>query len=318
MTKLEGADVLVTGAGGFVGAHVLRTLVACGARVHATVIAEPAPSATLASWHRADLTDPQALRTAVSATAPDFVVHLAGQASAGLSFEQPLETFRVNAVGTWNLLEAVKAAAPAARVLVVGSADVYGPQPEHTYVREDAPLRPVSPYALSKAAADAFAELAAHDGLDVVRTRSFAHAGAGQAPRFVLPSWARQIAAIERGEAEPVIRVGNLTVTRDLTDVRDVARAYVMLLERGVRGAAYNVCRGSGVRLDAVLERMSQSSTARFRIEPDPARLRAADLPWLVGSPLAIERDTGWKAEIPLDETLAAVLEDARRAATAV
>jgi GDP-4-dehydro-6-deoxy-D-mannose reductase len=316
--KLEGANVLVTGAGGFVGAHVVRALLERDARVHATLLAEPPPSASLASWHRADLTDPQALRVAVAASAPDFVVHLAGQSSAGLSFELPVETFRVNAVGTWNLLEAVKAAAPSARVLAVGSADVYGPQPEGTHVREDAQLRPVSPYALSKAAADVFAEMAARDGLDVVRTRSFAHAGAGQAPRFVLPSWARQIAAIERGETAPVIRVGNLTVTRDLTDVRDVARAYLVLLERGVRGTAYNVCRGSGVRLDAVLERMSQLSSARFRIEPDPARLRSSDLPWLVGSPLAIERDTGWKAMIPLDDTLTAVLEDARRAATAV
>jgi nucleoside-diphosphate-sugar epimerase len=120
--KLEGANVLVTGAGGFVGAHVVRALLERDARVHATLLAEPPPSASLASWHRADLTDPQALRVAVAASAPDFVVHLAGQSSAGLSFELPVETFRVNAVGTWNLLEAVKAAAPSARVLAVGSA----------------------------------------------------------------------------------------------------------------------------------------------------------------------------------------------------
>jgi GDP-4-dehydro-6-deoxy-D-mannose reductase len=158
--------------------------------------------------------------------------------------------------------------------------------------------------------------MASRDGLDVVRTRSFAHTGPGQDPRFVVPSWARQIAAIERGGLEPVIRVGNLDVTRDLCDVRDVARAYLALLERGATGAAYNVCTGSGVRLDQVLERLRASSRAQFRVEHDASRLRAADLPYLVGDPAAIERDTGWKAEILLHDTLALVLADAREAVT--
>src|SRR5262249_33967196 len=180
------------------------------------------------------------------------------------------------------------------------------PQPIGTRVAETAPFRPVSPYALSKAVADWFAENAAHDGLDIVRTRSFAHAGPGQDRGFAVPSWAHQIAAAERAREAGVIRVGNLEITRDLCDVRDVARAYLALLAQGARGAAYNVCRGVGVTLAQVLERLCGMARVGVRLETDPSRLRPADVPYLVGDPTAIERDTRWRAEIALDETLAA------------
>ena len=312
MTELAGCTALVTGAAGFAGAHLARLLAARGAIVHGLGNLPPREPLPLERWHDADLTDPAALRSAVAASRPGVVAHLAGQASAGRSFEQPVETFRANALGTWHLLDAVRREAPRARVLVVGTGEIYGPQPEGGRASEDAPVRPVSPYALSTAAADASAAIAARDGLDVVRTRSFAHAGPGQDPRFALPSWARQIAAIERGEAEPVIHVGNLEVIRDLSDVRDVTRAYAMLLERGRSGAAYNVCRGIGVRLADVLERLRALSRVPLRVEVDPARVRPVDVPYLVGDPAAIERDTGWRAETALDDTLDAVLEDAR------
>jgi GDP-4-dehydro-6-deoxy-D-mannose reductase len=312
MTTLSGRSALVTGAAGFVGRHVVPALAAAGARVHGLGNEPPRATLPLAGWHAADLGDLEGMIAAVAAAAPAFVVHLAGQPSAGRSFEQPVETFRVNALGTWQLLQAVQAAAPQARVLVIGTGEVYGPQPAGSRVREDAPFRPVSPYALSKAAADAFAEIAARDGLDVVRTRSFAHAGAGQDARFAVPSWAQQIAAIERGAAEPVIRVGNLEVTRDLSDVRDVARAYVALLERGRSGAAYNVCRGEGVTLTAVLDGMLRLARTPVRVEVDPARLRPVDVPYLVGDPAAIGRDAGWRGETAFATTLAAVLDDAR------
>jgi len=187
----------------------------------------------------------------------------------------------------------------------VGSGEAYGPQAEGTRVAEGAPFQPVSPYALSKAAADAFADVA-HRAfrIDVVRTRSFSHAGPGQAPHFALPSFAQQIAAIEAGRAERVLRVGNLDVMRDITDVRDVAEAYVMLLERGRSGAAYNVCRGVGVRLAALAEALVGRSRRSVRIEVDPARVRPADVPYLVGDPSAIEKDCGWRPRIPLERTL--------------
>jgi len=302
---LNTATVLITGANGFVGPYLAKALAPRGHRVHGAGLGPPPPALTLAAWHPADLRDPMALESAIAAAGPDVVVHLAGQSSAALSFENPVETFRINSNGSWNLLEAVRARAPRARVLVVGTSESYGPQPEGTRVAESAPFRPVSPYGLSKAAADAFAEVAfrAH-GLDVVRTRSFAHAGPGQTPRFVLPSVAQQIAAIEAGTREPVLRVGNLEVTRDITDVRDVAEAYVALIERGRGGAAYNVCRGRGVLLGDVVRSLVARSRLALRVEGDPARFRPADVPYLVGDPTAIEKDCGWRATTPLERTL--------------
>jgi len=312
MTAFSGRNVLVTGASGFVGRHVVGALTAAGARVHGLGLDPSPPALALESWQRVELADAAAMIDAVAAARPEFIVHLAGQPSAGLSFDHPVDTYRANTLGTWHLIQGVRAAAPRARVLVVGTGEVYGPQPEGTRVGEGAPFRPVSPYALSKAAADALAEIAAQDGLDVVRTRSFAHAGPGQDPRFALPSWARQLAAIERGAAEPVIRVGNLDITRDLSDVRDVARAYLELLARGRPGAAYNVCRGEGVTLARVLDMLRAMSGAALRIERDAARLRPADVPYLVGDPSAIQLDTGWRVEIAFERTLRDVLEDAR------
>ena len=203
-------------------------------------------------------------------------------------------------------------------MLVVSSSEVYGPQPEGTRVREDAPRRPVSPYASSKAEAERLALACAQEyGADVVVARAFAHTGPGQAPRFVVPSFALQIAAIESRSAEPCLWVGNLEVTRDLSDVRDVVRAYLALLLRGRTGAIYNVCRGEGVRLTAVVASLIGLARIPVRIETDPARLRPADVPWLVGDPALIARDTGWRAEIPLETTLRDVLEEWRTRAGA-
>jgi GDP-4-dehydro-6-deoxy-D-mannose reductase len=305
--------VLVTGANGFVGPHLARALDAGGARVHGVGLGAPPAGAPLAGWQAVDLLDPAALESAVAASRPDAVVHLAGQSSASLSFADPAGTFRANAEGTWNLLEAVRRTAPRARVLVVGSAEVYGPQAEGTRVSEEAPFRPVSPYGLSKAAAEVLALAhARQNGLELVLTRSFGHTGPGQQPRFAVPSFARQIAAIEAGRGEPALRVGNLEVTRDLTDVRDVARAYVTLLERGRGGATYNVCRGEGVRLTALLERLVARARTAVRVEVDPALLRPADVPYLVGDPQRIREETGWRAEIPLARTLDDVLSEWR------
>jgi GDP-4-dehydro-6-deoxy-D-mannose reductase len=310
---LNAATVLLTGANGFVGPHLASALVASGRRVHGAALGPPPSTPALAGWHTADIRDPDSLVAAVENARPDAVVHLAGQSSAAVSFDDPAETFRVNALGTWNLLEAVRKAAPRARVIVVGSAESYGPQPEGTRVNESAPFRPVSPYGLSKAAADAFADNAGRThGLDVVRTRSFAHAGPGQTPRFALPSFAQQIAAIEAGRAEPVLRVGNLDVTRDITDVRDVAAAYVALIERGAAGAAYNVCSGRSLRLSDVTGQLVSRARVPIRIDVDRARFRPADVPYLVGDPTAIRRDCGWQATTPVEQILDDLLADWR------
>jgi GDP-4-dehydro-6-deoxy-D-mannose reductase len=310
---MAGRTVLVTGVSGFVGPHLARALAATGVPVVGLgVESEPPRDLPLAGWHVADLGEAPAVAEAVAKVRPAAIVHLAGQSSAGRSFADPAGTFRANAAGTANLLAAVAAGAPAARVLVIGSGEAYGPQPAGTRVGEDAPFAPVSPYAASKAEADALAAAAAERGLDVVRVRAFSHTGPGQSPVFVVPGWAQQLAAIEAGRAEPVLRVGNLEVTRDLTDVRDVVAAYLALLERGRRGTAYNVCRGEGVTLADVVRRMTVLSRVPVRVEADPARLRPTDVPWLVGDPTRIARDTGWRAARPLERTLADVLEEWR------
>jgi GDP-4-dehydro-6-deoxy-D-mannose reductase len=307
--------VLVTGVSGFVGPHLARALVASGARVVGLgVEPEPPAGVPLEGWHMADLRDPAAVGRAVDITRPDAVVHLAGQSSAARSFEDPAATFEANVTGTRNLFEAVRGGAPTARMVIVGSSEVYGPQPEGSRAGEETPFAPVSPYAVSKAEADRLAEAGAQgaQGLDVIRVRAFSHTGPGQSAVFVMPGFAQQIAAIEAGRAEGVLRVGNLEVTRDISDVRDVVRAYVALLEHGTRGAAYNVCRGEGVKLTEVVRRLVALARVAIRVEVDPARLRPADIPWLVGDPQRIARETGWHAEIPLERMLADVLEEWR------
>ena len=316
MTVLAGADVLVTGAGGFVGPHLVRALVARGARVRGAGLGAPPAGTPLEDWREADLADAAQTHAVFASLAPpDAIVHLAGQSSAARSFEAPEETFRANVTGTWTLLEAVRTGAPKARVLIVSTSEVYGAIAPDTRAAEDAPFRPVSPYALSKAAAEQVARAYADThALDVVCTRPFGHTGPGQSPRFVVPGFAQQLAAIEAGRAEAVLRVGNLDVTRDLSDVRDIVQGYCALLERGQRGAVYNLCRGEGVNLREVVAELAGMASVQVRIEVDPARLRPADTPWLVGDPALVARDTGWRAVRPLTSTLRDVLDEWRQA----
>jgi len=313
MTNAPFQRVLVTGSHGFVGSHLVPRLARSGARVSGLEPAAHGLVPGLNDIQVADLREPAAVRAVVRGVQPDAIVHLAAISSAARSFEDPSATFMVNAIGTWNLLSAVRDESPAARVLVVSSSEVYGPQPEGSRIGEDVPFRPVSPYGLSKAVAESIAETAGGSwGLDVIRARSFAHTGPGQTETFVIPGWAAQIARIERGEAPPVLQVGNLEVTRDMIDVRDVVEAYLALLERGARGVAYNVCGGTGVRLADLAPRLAGMARVPVRIEVDPARFRPADVPWLVGDPTRIEAATGWRPTVPLEETLSSVLDHFR------
>ena len=306
--------VLITGVSGFVGGHLARLLADRGDEILGLGVLPAPADLPLAGYAKADLTLLDEVEPALGELKPGAVVNLAGQASAAKSFEDPSETFRVNTSGALVLLEAVRRAAPRARVLQIGSGESYGPQPPGTRVAEAAPFCPVSPYALSKAAADtACAAYAEANDLDLVRTRSFAHTGPGQDARFVLPSFARQIAQLERGAGEPVLRVGNLEVTRDLSDVRDVVGAYAALLARGARGAAYTVCRGQGTRLADLAARLVSLSRVPMRIEVDPARVRPVDVPYLVGDPTAIATATGWQTAVSIEQTMRDTLEDWRR-----
>jgi GDP-4-dehydro-6-deoxy-D-mannose reductase len=293
---------LVTGAGGFVGVHLVRHLEEQGDEVlqlERTV-------------DGIDIADPDALTDAVVAAKPEVVYHLAGAADVGGSWAAARETFVANALGTLNVLEASREAG-ADRLLAVTSADVYGRVAQDELpIREDQPLRPVSPYAASKVAADALAQQAwLGHRLPVVRVRAFNHLGPGQSDRFLAPSLAARIARNERDGGEEV-PIGNLTPRRDVTDVRDVVRAYRLLIEAGEPGGVYNVCRGTAVSVRQIAEALLGMARRPMRLVPDPALQRPVDIPVLVGDNRALRAATGWEPTIPLERTLTDVLEDWR------
>ena len=261
-----------------------------------------------------DLTGADAADRIVREAAPARVYHLAAAASVAESWRAPRATIDANLASTWNVLDAVRRHAPDARVLVAGSGEAYGPvPPERQPVREDELFRPQNPYAVSKAATDALAAFFsdAH-GLDVVRTRAFNHAGPGQSERYVVAAFARQIAAAEAAGSEEVeIVTGDLRPRRDFTDVRDVVRAYVRLLDDAPPGA-YNVCSGEAVSIVDILAGLARHTALRVEQRTDPERLRAGEVMEIRGSHDKLTEATGWRPEIPLDRTLADTLEALR------
>jgi GDP-4-dehydro-6-deoxy-D-mannose reductase len=312
--------VLVTGAGGFVAAHLIDFLRTEQPEVE--VFGTERPQTTIArgpagdvSSVEADLNDPTAAEKVVDEVGPDRIVHLAGQSSVHRSWIEPGGTLRVNVLGLVNLLDAVRKRGLRPDVLVVGSAEEYGMvEPSENPLRETTPLRPCSPYAVSKVAQAALARLyGPSGGMKVVLTRTFPHTGPGRGESFAESSFARQIAEIEAGLRSPVLSVGNLEAIRDYSDVRDVVRAYWALLDRGEGGAAYNVCSGQGRSIREMLDMLLSRSEVRAEVRVDPERLRPSDVPALVGDPSKLRADTGWQPGIPLERTLADLLDDWRR-----
>jgi GDP-4-dehydro-6-deoxy-D-mannose reductase len=313
-----GVRVLVTGVTGFVGGHLVDFLrtehpeveVFGVERLHGTAPAARDAGVTVL---QAELDDAASVEAALEAAEPDRVVHLAGQSSVQHSFMDPGGTLRTNILGFVYLMEGLGRRRRPARVLVVGSADEYGAvAPDELPIREDRPLRPRSPYAVSKAAQGLLAPQYASPELAVVITRTFPHTGPRRGEAFAESSFARQIADIEAGRRAPVLQVGNLDAVRDFTDVRDVVRAYWALLERGASGEAYNVCSGVGIRIGDLLERLVRLSNARVEVRVDPERLRPVDVPALVGDKAKLAAATGWAPRIALDETLKDLLDDWR------
>jgi GDP-4-dehydro-6-deoxy-D-mannose reductase len=306
--------VLVTGAAGFAGAHLVRSLLADGCEVWGTLQAGHAPPAGLrdARWLPMELAAGDSIAAAMREARPERVFHLAGQASVAGSFADPVATWEVNATGTLRLIAALP---DDARLLFVSSAEVYGAVPEAAQpIAESRPLRPSNPYATSKAAAEmAVVEAALSRGVRAVTARSFNHTGPGQDARFALSAFARQLAAIRVGAAEPVLRVGNLEARRDYLDVRDVVHAYRVLIERGEPGAAYNVATGAAHSMAELLATLVELSGTGARVEVDPARFRPVDVPLLRGDASAL-RALGWEPRIPLRQTLADLLEHEERA----
>jgi GDP-4-dehydro-6-deoxy-D-mannose reductase len=296
--------VLVTGGSGFAGSHLIE-LLAGSHRVVAWSHASSPPAAVAgaARWQTVDLLEQDQVTAAVREARPVAIVHLAGVPNVGESWDDTALPLEVNVLGTHRLLHAVREAGQRCRIVVSGSAHVYAPSPDP--IDERHPLAPASPYALSKLAQEQLAlRAASEDGLEVIVTRSFNHTGPRQTTSFVAPSMARQIAQIERGGIEPVIRVGNLDARRDLLDVRDVVRAYAALLEGGTPGTIYNVSSGVARPIRDVLAALIARARVPIRIETDPARLRPHDIPVLVGDASRLRAATGWEPVIPFDRTI--------------
>jgi GDP-4-dehydro-6-deoxy-D-mannose reductase len=299
--------LLVTGAAGFAGSHLLDLLAQDPVRIVAW--RRPGIGADVAAlyphieWREIELLEAATVRAEVAALAPDVVYHLAGAPHVGDSWKTATETLAINVLATHHLLEAIRAAGLRSRVMIPSSAYVY--RPADRPLREDDPLQSTSPYALSKIATEMAAGRAARDdGIPVVVSRSFNHIGPRQAPTFFASAVARQVALIECGRLDPVIKVGNLTTERDFTDVRDTVRAYQALAERGAPGAIYNVCSGRPLVVRELLDRLVALSSVPVSVEIDPSRFRPHDAPLIVGDPGRLQRELGWAPRVPLEQTL--------------
>ena len=294
---------VVTGGLGFVGRHLVTHLRDAGDDV--IVLDRQGDGAV-------DITDASAIAAAVKQADPDAVYHLAGWADVGASWRDPVATFKANAEGTLHLLRAC-ADANVARVLAVASADVYGVVKEDELpLTETSPLRPTSPYAASKLAADALAQQAfLGHGLGVIRVRPFNHLGPGQSEQFVAPAIAARIARAER-DGSDTIAVGNLSARRDVTDVRDVVRAYRLLMDRGEPGEVYNVCAGTDLAIQTLADLLVGLARRPIELVTDPSLLRPVDLPVLRGDASKLRAATGWEPAIPIEQTVSDLLDDMR------
>ena len=308
-------QALITGAGGFVGGHLCAYLLAhtdwelMGTVYPRQVEAQP-PEPRLRLRH-ADLRDPEVVRALVGEVQPDTVFHLAAQSFVPTSFADPWDTLETNIRAELNLLEAVRRSGREVRVLVIGSNEEYGaPDPDRLPLTEESPLRPGNPYAVSKVAQD-FLGLQYYlaYGMDVVRVRPFNHTGPGQSPRFVASAFASQIARIEAGLQEGVMKVGNLAAARDFSDVRDIVRAYYLAVTQGEPGEVYNLATGRSQSIQSLLDTLLSYSQTEIHVERDPDRYRPVDVPVVYGSAAKFHRLTGWEPQIPFEQTLYDVLE---------
>jgi GDP-4-dehydro-6-deoxy-D-mannose reductase len=304
--------LLITGITGFVGSYMAEHALSLGAEVFGSLrwrsktdnIDHLRSKVTLIE---SDLRDLSSVRALLETSNPTHVIHLAAQSFVGASWKTPAETLTTNILSQVNLLEGLRGLKLSPRFLVVGSSEEYGLVTEDELpIKETNPLRPLSPYAVSKVAQDLMGyQYWKSYGLPIVRSRAFNHEGPRRGDVFVTSNFARQVAEIEAGLCDPVIYVGDLKPRRDYSDVRDIVRGYWALVERGEPGEVYNLCSGKSWAIQWVLDfLLEQSQVKGISVQTDPARLRPSDVMVLEGDPSKIEKATGWKVEIPFERTL--------------
>jgi GDP-4-dehydro-6-deoxy-D-mannose reductase len=308
---------LITGVTGFVGSHLADLLLAKGLEVHG-----------IKRWrsrtdniehirgrlvlHDADMRDLHSLIVTVEESKPDYIFHLASQSFVPMSWKAPADTLETNITGTVHLFEAVRKSGLDPKIQVAGSSEEYGlVRPDEVPITENNPLRPLSPYGVSKVATDLLAfQYFRSYGLKTVITRAFNHTGPRRGEVFVTSNFAKQIAEIENGTKEPVISVGNLEAQRDFTDVRDVVRAYWLAVKKCTLGETYNICSEKTWRIQQVLDLLlSLSKKKNIKVKRDPARMRPSDVEILLGDCSKFKNATGWKPEIPFKKTMGDLLD---------
>jgi len=302
---MNNKKTLITGSYGFVGTHLSQALVQTGNTV--TGFGNSPALENDTNYHQVDIRDAAEVEGVVASIKPDEIYHLAGVSSVQESLDAASLTHAVNVEGTANLLEAVRKHTPGARLLIVGSAEVYAAK--LTPLSEDDALDGgSSPYAQSRI--DQEKLVATYDDLNLFLSRSFNHTGPGQLDNFVLSSFARQVAAIKLGQQPPLVSVGNLEVIRDFSDVRDIVSAYIALMEKGECGNIYNIGSGQGYRLQNLLEELIALSGVAIEIQVDPDRLRPADKPSLIADTGKFRAATGWEPQYTISQTLADMIAD--------
>ena len=313
--------VLITGITGFVGSHLAEHLLGqpglevFGMRRWRSRTEHIDHLGRKIGIVECDLRDQVSVTRAIQQVRPDKIFHLAAQSFVPTSWHAPEESLHTNVLGTLHLFEAVRQAGLDPWIQVAGSSEEYGMvRPDEVPIRETNPLRPLSPYGVSKVGADMLGyQYHQSFGMKIVRTRAFNHTGPRRGDVFVESNFAKQIVDIEKGRQEPVIRVGNLGARRDYTDVRDTVRAYWLSLQKCEAGEVYNICSGRSWTIRQVLDLLLARSQVKVRVEPDPARMRPSDVQILEGDFSRFHKATGWKPEIPFEKTLDDILTYWRR-----
>lgn len=305
--------ILITGGTGFVGPHLVRFLKSSGTKLTVLSSGEARAKEPGVDYRCSDIRNAEEIRAVIRDTSPDHIYHLAGISSVPVSWRDPRLTLETNVIGSYNVFDAAMGLPTPPKILNVSTSQVYAP--DEVALTETSRISPANPYAASKAMAELLAvqyQRSTQGG--VITARAFNHTGPGQATTFALPSFARQLAEMEAGLRPPVLKVGNIQVRRDFTDVRDVIVAYSLLLEKGAVGEVYNVCSGRAVLLADIVKNLQKHCRVAIRIEIDSVRIRTDDVPVVVGDASKLRSATGWSATVPLERTMNELLAYWRRA----